>query len=84
MTNTTGELRNTEVGALQRAAFDEAKRQLEIPDGRRGVLVLAVDNEGAEIGGAFLTKRGWTIEPSLKVEGFKGRPQVRFLTRVVF
>lgn len=73
-------------GALQRAVFAEAEKRLVIPDGRKAVIVLAIDMQGAEIGAAIVTKRGWVIEPTLTYENFKGqdRSNIRFTTRILF
>lgn len=74
----------TEAGALLRAGLDAiAKQAMTVPEGRRGVVAVVVDERGAEVGAAFLTKRGWTVEASVRAAVKDGR-KVQAAVKVVF
>lgn len=66
--------RRTEAGALLRSGLDAiAKQAMTVPNGRRGVVAVVVDQHGAEVGAAFLTARGWTVEASVRAAMREGR-----------
>lgn len=63
------EERRTPEGALIRAALDHAKAlaQEPLPAGHRIRVEGTFEGEDGEIGAAWLTPRGWTLEGSAKV-----------------
>lgn len=74
----------TEAGALLRSGLDAiAKQAMTVPEGRRGVVAVVVDERGAEVGAAFLTARGWTVEASVRAAVKDGR-KVQAAVKVVF
>jgi len=56
-------------GALLRSALDK----VTIPPGRKGQAVLVATKDGAELGAAWLTPRGWTIEANVRAAVRDGR-----------
>lgn len=73
----------TEAGAILRSGLNQVA--LAIPPGARGIAVLVIDSTGAEVGAAWKTDRGWTIEQALRVAVREGRARdVSFLTRVTW
>lgn len=76
--------RRTEAGTLLRAGLDAIERQaMTVPEGRRGVVAVVLDETGAEVGAAFLTKRGWTVEASVRAAVKDGR-KVQAALKVTF
>lgn len=64
----------TEQGALLRSGLDAIKRQaLAVPDDRRVVVAAVYDGDGVEVGAAFLTSRGWTLEGNVRAEFRNGK-----------
>lgn len=76
--------RRTEAGTLLRAGLDAIERQaMTVPEGRRGVVAVVLDETGAEVGAAFLTKRGWTVEAAVRAAVKDGR-KVQAAVKVTF
>lgn len=65
----TGLDQRTPGGALLRSALDK----VSIPPGRKGQAVLVATKDGAELGAAWLTPRGWTIEGNVRAAVREGR-----------
>jgi len=49
--------RRTDQGALLRSGIDFVK-QLEVPEGKRGIAAVVADEQGAVVGVAFVTHEG--------------------------